>query len=300
MKTTRRRSTSSKLVLLGAALVVTAAGCGGSVSAIANDDGSDDGSRDGGADVVVDSGEGGIEAPELCERRAEQECAALEPCCHTANIAYDRAGCESRVRDECEEEMDRVRANERSFDGQAAEACLKETEVLFETCAFDSYEAFITATFWRPHDPCGRVFSGTVEQGGACKTANDCKAPADWARIAVCNGGQCASRPRVLAEGDDCINGLPTCGEGLFCDNSQDLTCQKTYAIGTPCGVFASEACGYDAICDGPTTRCRARLPIGEACDDDQDCASRRCEDDRCVPMTFASELACTGTKGSG
>lgn len=280
------------------------AGCGSSDSE--NADGtnaggskpneSDDNRADGGEDGSTDEG-GESGRYEYCNRKAEIECAALKPCCEAEGIAYDRAGCESLIRGNCEKLMDRIQAGELGFDEEMGDACLEQTKALYAKCTFESESEYLAATFFIPEDACNRVFFGLVEPGGSCATSLDCKPPADWAQKADCDEGKCVVKPRLLAEGEDCKPGVALqCAEGLYCPG--EGKCRKTYALGEDCaGPFVNDACGSDAHCsvDG---QCEPLYPVGADCDTYRDCASDRCVEGKCVPLSVASDIVCRGTSG--
>lgn len=135
-------------------------------------------------------------------------------------------------------------------------------------------------------------------RGGACEASESCQAGL------ACVDGICVDGP---AQGQPCVDGL-WCGPGLAC--SMDGVCGPVPTRGEPCamGLFGpftcaeglacvarrcadvpgeGEECGGQARCaeglgcafEGDVSRCRARRPAGEPCDNDTICdAGTHCD----------------------
>ncbi len=211
----------------------------------------------------------------------------------------DRATCE-RLLDphdyDTRRVADAIAGGRVAYDDRAAGACLEATRS--GHCLAEPYS----------HPSCGDVFSGAVEQGGACSASFDCASGAPCEEQ-VCAGQCCTgvcgaasppdSPPRLAEVGDpcqthfDCVveaycetdgrcaespdregeRCLFGCARGdLYCDLST-LTCARYAGRGESCDVSAQSAPPCDpawSFCDG---ECRDRPGMGEMCDD----ADRRC-----------------------
>lgn len=218
-------------------------------------------------------------------------CAALKSCCQQAGIAYDGALCSLSV-------GAGLVFQRGSIDPIAAEACLAHAKTEATTCMPES---------WRG-GPCLDVYNGSVEAGGSCQAADDCKRPPGGE--ADCVSGECVAIPRGTM-GSPCrltcsgvADGIcfPSGSEGsikchvvdgLYCDTATS-TCKQRLPVGaTGCGTAKTlDACDDDGYCDADS--CVARKAAGESCAVSSECvAGTLCDAGNCVAAK-AHGQACT------
>jgi hypothetical protein len=105
-----------------------------------------------------------------------------------------------------------------------------------------------------------------IAQGGACGDNEDC------AQGLGCADGVCAPLPTV---GQTCLSG--DCAPGISCESGN--TCLLARYPGDTC-TEENSVC-MESLCRG--TSCQTRARLGEACAEDNDCASGTCGAGGCI-----------------
>jgi hypothetical protein len=225
---------------------------------------------------------------DFAEQYAAAICDELAPCCASAALAYDAAGCRRHVTEALAPKLSDPAL---VYDPAAAAACVLAAEDGSRSCFEEGAYAYVAA--------CARVLTGTLVEGAACTAASQCAVPLRGGH-AACDAGKCVV-VKAGYEGDPCaftctkVGGgercwsttasvspdAPICftGTGLFC---LDGRCAPLARIGDPC---TSGGCLDGAFC-GPDGRCAPRGAVGAACASDDACAiATYCRDQACAEL---------------
>ena len=232
------------------------------------------------------------------ERFPTQVCAQLASCCNGVGAPIDDAACQAEASEVAEE----MREEGVSYDGAAAAACLKAFSDALSRCALPGEGT---------SDICDSIYVGTIPEGGACQSSDQCAGDAACEPNAtgalVCVTYQ--SAPRGVAgegcygtcEGDPsapcAVPALPPGSEtggklcyvsdGLHCDFTT-FVCAPVPAVGEPCPDYY---CGAGAYCDELTGTCRQAVPNGAACELSSQCRIRQCNDGVCGEGKITADL---------
>ncbi len=233
------------------------------------------------------SAEGAASDP-FAATMADAFCSALRGCCAQAGTPNDDDACRAEMTEAFAlpakplARMDKV-----SYDPEAALACAAAMKARVGKCALDGGAPGADTGYVDPLvAACHGVFRGTVERGGACKSARQCATGGpreipDCVAPATGNGDLvCAVTRAHVAPGGDCTvvhidHVAATCEPALgYCayaaDASAPGTCVRYAAIGERCVGEPSKAPLCDpgaAYCDFLTTRTCVALPNqGEPC----------------------------------
>ncbi len=95
---------------------------------------------------------------------------------------------------------------------------------------------------------------GVKALGEACSQTSGFGQYSDCASGLVCINNLCDDPCKKLAAGDSCDDvGLAECGDGLYCDFNDTITCKPTAGVDGPCTSLESCAdglyCGNDSTC---------------------------------------------------
>jgi hypothetical protein len=233
---------------------------------------------------------GGADTTAAQNAFADAFCAQFKPCCAGSGLRIDGVACHDWITQQ---------ARGAVFDHAAGDACLAAMQ------ADAPGAAFCTTLGPTAGTACAQVFeppSGTVPPGGACKSYEDCQAPANG--FAYCylpidttgkqtfpekcmqtiwgkpGDGPCVSQLQgaVTETSGPGLDPLPevtyACDEstGVFCDFGGTHQCTPFRGAGQPCTQSGDE-CGPDGWCQmnadvsPPTWKCVAALPVGASCD---------------------------------
>ncbi|MEZ4380885.1 MAG: Dickkopf N-terminal cysteine-rich domain-containing protein [Nannocystaceae bacterium] len=140
------------------------------------------------------------------------------------------------------------------YDGEAAKQCLDS--IRESTCSGDIFGADADT------DACDQVFTGTVDNGGACWFSEQCvSGSCDLGDcVEACCEGTCIATPPDVGVGEDCT-GAANCVSGSYCDFNSGL-CAAAIGDGGTCG--SDYECATDLYCLGGV--CKASLPEGASC----------------------------------
>ncbi len=239
-------------------------------------------------------------------------CKGLATCCMTTGAPFAQAS--------CQENMQSLLATEQSasknvrFDQSAADACLASVNASVPLCAVIDLEpcnrvyvgTLAAGAACVDDSDCAPVAGAQVicltsmcrvihhaNQGDACKRtcykAGDCTAlqgePAfDPITSGIATWSECYTTDGLGCVGGSCVRGAgvgSACLGGEVCDKDVDCVsgaCQAYPPVGGACGV-----CAPEQYCNSGA--CATLLSLGARCDDDQACASGRC-DSTCTPAT--------------
>jgi hypothetical protein len=210
-----------------------------------------------------------------------QLCDEYMGCCKSAGRPSDGAQCRAFYG---------AFAPATGYDAALGQACLDEVRARKDECDTSSDSA----------PSCRKVFAsasrGSAQPGEACEDDSDCAAPAegevqcesdfvDGTTIQQCQvqlTGTAGSTPCLgTVDGNVTIysgsaDGIPKSGylcrvaDGLSC---QTGACKKMPEVGEAC-TGGSYACVPSAYCDFAASMCKARVAVGAACTDDDECAA--------------------------
>lgn len=266
----------------GALLAIAGVACGGSVTAGPSDDQGMGGAGGGGGSANGPK----YTLDEVCEHMASQLCATAKPCCTSSDIGFDEAGCRASARADCDTQVRLAKEGKRVFDPEAVDACLSARTALLDKCAVTVDELLALE---RSSLPCGRIFTGSVEEGGACEEGSDCKQPSGAKEFAACHDKRCVIGHVDRGEGDACGK-HKHCAEGLRCDgepvdSSGTPTCRKPKRAGEGCtpSAFNSFECEGGLYCDYKKSVCVTAKDLGQSCGSYVECTSRNCQEGECV-----------------
>ncbi len=154
---------------------------------------------------------------EFAERMASVYCTSIASCCQRFGEPFVETDCEATAREWWQSVLDPELARpHREFDGAAAEHCIDAYRKALTAC---TDEAALRATY----DTCATLFKGTVEPGGECVGAEECRGYE--AGSFTCSSGPC-----------DCTVNPCYCVPGT-CDpvTVPSLATQPHAALGEPC-----------------------------------------------------------------
>jgi hypothetical protein len=247
-----------------------------------------------------------------------QVCAEYADCCEAAGRPSDGAQCRAFYG---------AFAPSSGYDQVAAQACLDEIRAVPDKCASGGLST----------PSCDKVFagsSGTGKPGDPCEDNRDC-APSDEGEV-ECVGHfsdgamvrQCEERLHGEEGSAPCLgtvegnvtsysggSGEPVSSgylchvaEGLACDYESGA-CKKLPALGEACASGFYQ-CPPEAYCAFPENTCQARLALGEACEQDEECkenaycepngstcAAQRAVGEACTANAQCESAACTNGK---
>jgi hypothetical protein len=207
-----------------------------------------------------------------------------------------------------------VRAGTVEWHAEEAEACIAQLTDL--SCDQSSQDYRFSGL------PCHGAFTGTLHEGDACAFGLECISLECWTESLQCNEACCHGtcegdvRPPVARLGDrcryaPCVEGfceasicVPLKSEGTECDTDRQCdiglgcdsdvraggfgTCQRLPATGESCtGPAGPVRCAQiGERCRASTGRCERGRILGEACEDNTDCLSNRCDEtSHCVAL---------------
>jgi hypothetical protein len=106
---------------------------------------------------------------------------------------------------------------------------------------------------------------------------------------------RCVPLARV---GERCTSSVD-CAAGAFCDPSGGV-CRARQPMGAACNPdgFAQQVCQAGGYCDASTRTCSSQVAFGAPCTQDDQCTTGACVNDRCAASDFAdlgAELVCGG-----
>jgi hypothetical protein len=292
------------------------------------------GSGGGGGGAAKDAGTpaANTNADQFLNDYASAVCAVYKPCCESADLGFDAAGCTTWYR--------KVTAAyfNGTFRPQPAAECLRE---LASVRAADDLRcknvlSFDAATL---RDSCRLAFNATDHGGAAlgesCKLSGDCAS--DPSSPVICLGSRCMLEKRGQendgpcyinrrAEGEQKPTVIVECGttDNLYCDLSLSV-CKPLLNDGDRCpnnaGCKAGSTCnggvcvalpgpgerclnavpgagGFcrpQSACDHTTLVCGAALQQGASCREPNECESGSCMGNLCTKPEFTRALNCTG-----
>ena len=264
-------------------------GCGDSD----DDTGNNGGTGKGGGNYTLDN---------VCQQIAARQCAAAKPCCESSGIGYDEQGCIATSIADCEAQVALVKAGKRTFHPEAVDACAAVTTDLVGRCAV-TIDEFLD--FARTSLACQYVFTGNVEEGGACEDDSDCKPPTEANAFAACSEeGKCVIGHIDRGEGQACGE-YASCAKGLRCEadpnaGSTTTVCKKPKQAGEACtpSVFNTFECASGLYCHPDSSTCVEAKAIGEACGAPVECVSGNCQEGKCgepQKLSTVDTEICTG-----
>lgn len=130
---------------------------------------------------------------------------------------------------------------------------------------------------------CGtQIFSGPGKARDACATDYDCSSADGLVCVvpfgSTTNMGKCYA-PTMVQPGGSCTAESSVCTDGYFCDPMAQ-TCSLDAAMGQGCNP-GWKPCGDGLTCNGggtPFASCGPKLPDGNPCTLDADCAGGLCD----------------------
>jgi hypothetical protein len=256
-------------------------------------------------------------------RFVDAVCDNVGPCCQSAGLSYDAAGCKALGNAELEKDLDLDRPNVK-YDAAAGGKCIEAVKNAAQSCGHIDIDG---------GPECSGFLVGTLPEGAACESSVECAGA--YARCDISGPaaqGVCVVEPRGKAGdpcGDTCTEhgsssecfgstsstGTARCytNDGLYCDQ----TCKPLIAVGQPCeaegcvdGAYCTGGscaalpaagepcaqtyvCGADLYCDLNTT-CQKRKADGQACQDGSECVAGNCQSGVCGD-SLASATLCSG-----
>lgn len=239
-----------------------------------------------------------------CVAFATQLCADAQGCCQNAYGDFSAEGClDSFKRTVCHPGADAVTAGRATFDEGAVDDCLEAHAAAHAVCTPTWPQ---TLELRKKINSACRVLNGTIEPGGRCGTAADCRAP-NGAVAAECVKNVC-TLVEILAEGAECpfpSGSVSVCDDGLACDAPGLGTsghCVPAVATGEGCDASVLEGtdCGLGNFCDPVTAQCKLTTNMGgSGCAQSNECVSFDCNRlaNECAPApAVLSRTTCVGT----
>ncbi len=289
-----------------------ASGCAGSA---VRSDASSGGSSSAGNAGTPGSGTEGPSAAKFPDALAKLFCDAVEPCCASASLPFDRAACESLLSTSWARQIETPDGT--VFDRAAGQRCL------------DSWASSMQHCGWLVPFPsgCDALVVGTTPLGSPCGEGRVCAATGGEAAFCSLNAtgsGVCMLEPppahgtagqscKITCFDDYVCNGsdegLPACyqPDGLYCSEDFDLpnagTCVRRSALGSSCRAsFECEPGDYCVIAPDAgypaAGTCARRKADGQPCFDGDECTSGGC-DGSCGYPPLATAHACLGISDS-
>ncbi len=296
--------------LLSLTVCAVAPGCSGSTSGGGGGDGT--------------GGNGGTPVPfaEAETKVADAFCGLIKPCCDTEGFSYDAAKCRSGYSKVFQRVSAGVESGRLKYDAAAMGNCLA---AIAKTSCNTPDEAAPAV--------CETVFQGTVSEGGACESSDECVGDLDCDETCKANttprgkaGDACSSSCDESPGGGVSCAGSGDPGaecfasDGLYCSADRKCTatakageaceafgcvpgqhcveaeCVPLPGAGEPCGNNYNRECADNAYCDAQGM-CQARVAVGEACDE---AAWGQCAGDaECIAgecrVSLASPALCAG-----
>lgn len=191
----------------------------------------------------------------FCNQFAQEECQVASRC------AAPPATCQSSRQSACQQLASASATGTRAYQPGNAQACIDKLHEVYGNASNGS--AITPDQQNQISDVCSRVFSGTVDKGGACTTSYDCKDGR------ICDKNVCADQ-NTKNQGDFCGNPGETCASGSYCTAAGGgLQCVADGAQGAACDP--TKPCAPDLRCDNT---CGPRFQAGTLCASNADCAS--------------------------
>ncbi len=187
----------------------------------------------------------------MCDDVAAHECQVAGRCVVSADA------CKTARKKVCLDGAAAAIQAGRRYTAARAEDCVNKSK---ETYALTSITPTDKGTL---DDVCQRVYAGSADKGGTCKTSYDCSGSL------VCDKGHCGEKTEKK-KGDGCANPGEVCEAGTFCQTQADVKiCAAKKAKGDACD--ATTPCLEDLRCN---TMCTDRLGVGAQCASDADCSA--------------------------
>jgi hypothetical protein len=204
---------------------------------------------------------------EFCQRWATQACSdEVVSDCQAGSAEMCRraqeAACLDRVPD--------------TFDPEYADDCLSSVGDAYEDAQLEPAEV---QTVLRLEGSCGRLTTGSRDEGESCEDDSDCDRVAGFECISKAGERSC-QRPEQVGAGMTCEGAAKVCEDGFYCDG---MHCVEQVEDDQPCddtrecraGTYCSEA-----------GRCVDQLDLNMSCTSDERCASNLCH-------SFGDERVC-------
>jgi hypothetical protein len=180
----------------------------------------------------------------------------------------------------------------------------------------ESWEAAVASCVVPMDSACSRIYDGTVDEGGSCQWAAECRA-GRGAVACVFAGGRDDEPPSGVCRavgvgraGSPCFGTIEDDGfstdyttsdanptlevcdrrQGLYCDEGTS-TCQTLKGMGEPCGE-----CERGLYCRSSDATCVPELAAGSTCDSQDQCGgTSSCVDGTCGPRQVTDTDVCQG-----
>ena len=178
--------------------------------------------------------------------------------------------CRRAQEDAC---LDRV---PETFDPQHAEACLSSVGGAFDDAQLEPSEV---QTVLRLEGACGRLTTGTRNEGQSCERNAECDRVAGVECVLKGGAGTC-QRPERVGAGMTCEGASKVCVDGFYCDG---MHCVEQLDDDQRCDD--TRECREGTYC-GQAGRCVDRLALNMPCMSDAQCASNLCH-------SFGDERVC-------
>lgn len=213
-----------------------------------------------------------------CAAKAEAECTNVAKRCGAAIDA-----CKQRRTSICNTAASSAINQGRSYQANAVQDCIDSINDTYRNGANDVTVEGEAETA----KICERVFSGSKKESIPCTNTFEC------ASSLICDKGVCIREEKVSGTGQ-CNNAGQVCETGSFCQ-PQGATrfCAPKKSIGEDCS--ADVPCNETLRC--VSTRCMARVTVGNPCDNDDQCAPEApyCDAStkKCRPKYESTSAAC-------
>lgn len=220
-------------------------------------------------------------------------CGSLQACCAAAKFKYDPGSCVAQLQANFQTTVDSVKDGKVIYNANAVAACQQALAQREALCSNDGgappsadagFIDAITAACWP-------IFQGTVQPGGECQRAQDCKT-ANPDVFASCHtdprpnsdpikklcfistthvapGGACRGVPATGSfETASCESTMGTCDtSGAPPTDPSAGTCKAFLAVGDTCGGPSAGTCNpTTSTCNFQTMKCTALPNIGDPC----------------------------------
>lgn len=194
------------------------------------------------------------------QQRADAVCSALERAC-----LLDVAKCSTARLGEYMAEANAAVASFREFIPSNAELCIAKVREVYGKLR-DGMVAMPPSDYQAVQLLCANVYRGATPEHGPCHVNADCLGNL------VCDKGYCGTAKLVVA-GGGCANIGEYCPAGSYCNGATGVwMCTAKVGLLASC---TTSPCMENLRCAAGF--CAARLPIGEACVSDDDCAEGIC-----------------------
>ncbi len=185
---------------------------------------------------------------------------ATELCQVASRCAAPPATCQSTQQSACQQFATANTTGTRKYTPGNAQACIDKVHDVYGGANGGS--AITPQQMSDINDVCSRVFSGTVDKGGACSTSYDCS------NGRICDKSVCADQS-TKNQGDFCGNPGETCASGSYCTAAGGgMQCVADGQQGAACGVNLAP-CAPTLRCDNT---CGPRFQAGSPCASNDDC----------------------------